>query len=215
MSNIKDLFKDIDEHLMKDDKPSVYLDNAFKNNKFNQYPFTMLSDLSKIEQNIKYHPEGNVWNHVLMVVDEAASRRNQSRDSRALMWSSLLHDTGKGPTTKIRNGRVTSYNHERVGKKMAREFLSHFTEDKAFIDKVAKMVRWHMEALFVTKGLPFANVEEMLKDVPLEEISLLNLSDRLGRGEMSKEKAEDEEKGIKIFLEKCRKIQEKNHMVVK
>lgn len=208
MSNIRDVFNEINEHIMNDDKPSEYLEGIF-NNRLNQYPFTMLSDLAKIDQNKKYHPEGNVWNHVLMVVDEAAARRSLSKEPRVLMWAALLHDIGKGPTTKIRNGRVTSYNHERVGKKMAREFLSCFIEDKVFIDKVAKMVRWHMEALFVTKGLPFANVEEMLKDVPLEEISFLNLSDRLGRGEMTKDKAEDEEKGIKIFLEKCRQIQEK------
>jgi tRNA nucleotidyltransferase (CCA-adding enzyme) len=212
MVNTLDLFNEIDKHIMLDPRPSDFLEIVFKDNKLNEYPFTMLSDLAKIEQNKKYHPEGNVWNHVLMVVDEAASRRIQSNDSRVLMWSALLHDIGKGPTTKVRNGRVTSYNHERVGKKMAREFLSQFTEDKDFIDKVSKMVRWHMEALFIAKSLPFANVEEMLKDVPLEEISLLNLSDRLGRGEMSKAKAEDEEKGIRIFLEKCRKIQEKEHL---
>jgi tRNA nucleotidyltransferase (CCA-adding enzyme) len=215
MSNMSDVFNEIDEHLMIDNKPSAYLENAFKSNKLSQHPFTMLSDLVNIEQNIKYHPEGNVWNHVLMVVDEAASRRTQSNDSRVLMWSALLHDIGKGATTKLRNGRVTSYNHERVGKKMVREFLNHFTDDKVFIDKVSKMVRWHMEALFIAKGLPFANIDEMLKDVPLEEIALLNLSDRLGRGEMSKEKAEDEEKGIKTFLEKCRRVQKEKHLVMK
>lgn len=35
-----------------------------------------------------------------MVVDEAAKRRNLSKEKDVLMWSALLHDIGKKPTTK-------------------------------------------------------------------------------------------------------------------
>ena len=28
--------------------------------------------LQNTEQNLKYHPEGNVWNHVMQVIDTAA-----------------------------------------------------------------------------------------------------------------------------------------------
>lgn len=208
MLNNTEIYIEIDKHLMEDSKPSSYLMKAFENGMFNTYPFNMLSDLANIDQNRKYHPEGNVWNHVLMVVDQAAERREKSSEPRVLMWAALLHDIGKTPTTKVRNGKLTSYNHERIGKKMSNEFLNQFTDNKGFINKVSNMVRWHMEALFVTKGLPFANIEQMLKEVPLNEIALLNLSDRLGRGEMSSQKARDEEKGIEIFINKCKKVEE-------
>ena len=33
------------------------------------------------------------------------------------------------------------------------------------------MVRWHMQILFVTKNLPFSNIEKM-KEVDIEEIAL-------------------------------------------
>jgi hypothetical protein len=89
---------------------------------------------------------------------------------------------------------------------MAKQFLLCLTNDNEFIDDVSSMVRWHMEALFVIKNLPFANTKKMLEEVPLEEIALLNLCDRLGRGEMTGEKVEGEIKGIDEFIEKCKKI---------
>lgn len=33
----------------------------------------MLYNLKETEQSKVHHPEGNVWNHVLLVVDEAAN----------------------------------------------------------------------------------------------------------------------------------------------
>jgi hypothetical protein len=87
---------------------------------------------------------------------------------------------------------------------MAGEFLREFINDDIFIEKVSAMVRWHMEALFVLKELPFANIPQMLKEVPLEEIGLLNLCDRLGRGKMTAQKAKSEEDGIRMFTARCK-----------
>lgn len=198
------LFYDIDQHILEDEKPSDYLNELLKNNMLCEYPFTMLSDLKNVEQNIKYHPEGNVWNHTMLVVDEAADRKFKSENKRVFMWASLLHDIGKTPTTKLRKGKLTSYNHEMVGKKMAVEFLNMFNQKPDFVDDVAALIRWHMEPLFTAKDLPFSNIKGMLWEVSLDEIALLSLCDRFGRGDMSKEKMEDEERGIEMFIKKCR-----------
>lgn len=202
------IFKEIDNHIQNDEKPSLYIKKIFEDEKISKiYPFNMLNDLKYVEQNRKYHPEGDVFSHTLMVVDEAARRKNKSKDHRVLLWAALLHDIGKAPTTRIIKGKITSYNHEKVGSLMAYEFLKEFTNDDKFIKKVCSMVRWHMEALYVIKDLPFSNIKHMLKEVDLEEIALLNLCDRLGRGEMTEEKIEGEIKGIKIFMEKCKEYQ--------
>ncbi|QCX34191.1 HDIG domain-containing protein [Caloramator sp. E03] len=205
MKDKKEIFKEIDIHLLMDKKPSDYLSRLFEDEFVSKtYPFTMINDLKKIEQNRKYHPEGDVFTHTLMVVDEAASRREKSKDPRVFMWAAFLHDIGKAPTTRVTEGRVTSYNHEKFGSKMAYEFLKEFTDDDEFIKKVVAMVRWHMEALYVIKNMAFSSIGEMLKEVSLDEIALLNLCDRIGRGDMSDEKVRDEMKGIKMFVEKCK-----------
>ena len=43
----------------------------------------------------------------------------------------------------------------------------------------------------------------MASEVSIDEIALLGLCDRLGRGNMTLDKKQEEEKSIKKFLEKC------------
>lgn len=182
--NNKEIFLDIEKHLLNDDKPSIYLEEALKNYMLDDYPLSMIKELKDVEQNPKFHPEGNVFIHTMMVVDEGAKNRSKSRNKRAFMWALLLHDIGKKPTTKMRKGKLTSYDHDKVGESMAKEFLKYFNEDEHFIDEVTSLVRWHMQSLFVNKGSRFQNVEGMLKDVDVNEISLVALADRLGRGKL-------------------------------
>jgi len=200
MDNKKHLFEEIQLHLLQDDKPSVFF-NSISNSKFNaEYPFSMLNRLKTTEQSAKYHPEGSVWNHTMMVVDEAAARKQSSTDSRAFMWAALLHDIGKLSTTKKRGEKITSYNHEKVGAKLAAEFLRCFNQDEAFISKVTALVRWHMQLLFVVKSLSFADIDGMKAQASVEDIALLGLCDRLGRLGAD-EQAEQE--NIRLFLQKC------------
>ncbi|APQ95181.1 HD domain-containing protein [Clostridium botulinum] len=201
--DIQKVFKDIDEHILKDEKPSNYINKLYEEGKLEEYPFDMLTILRKIDQSPKYHPEGSVWNHIMMVLDNGAKERDKSENERIFMWACLLHDIGKGTTTKIRKGRITSYNHDKEGERLSIKFLKCFTEDEEFIKEVSKLVRWHMQPLFVNKNLPFKDIESMVKEVSIKEIALISLCDRLGRGGMSEGKKEEEIKAIDLFIEKC------------
>lgn len=197
------IFEEFDKHLMEDKVPSIYFNEMLREGLFYKvYPFKMLGDLVKTPQSIQHHPEGNVWNHTMLVVDRAAENRLKSSSPRVFMWAALLHDIGKPSTTKERKEKVTSYDHDKVGEKLTHIFLDQLTEDKDFIDSVAKMVRWHMQTLFVVKDMPFADVATMLEQVALEEIALLSLCDRLGRGKMTKEKEAYERENIERFIQK-------------
>jgi tRNA nucleotidyltransferase (CCA-adding enzyme) len=181
-SEHQNLFKEIDEHLLKDKKPSKFLNRLAENPLFQkEYPFILLSRLKNIEQSPKHRPEGSVWNHTMLVLDNAAQVKHQSSDARVFMWSALLHDVGKAVTTRLRHGRITSYDHDKEGEKLAVSFLEYFTDNREFIQKVSRMVRWHMQILFVTNKLPFANVKKMKNQVDVKDIGLLGLCDRLGR----------------------------------
>jgi putative nucleotidyltransferase with HDIG domain len=197
------LFDEVNEHLLNDIKPSVYLNNKCRTPEFQTYPFQMLHQLIATEQSPVYHPEGSVWNHTLMVVDEAAKRKVHSKNIPVFMWASLLHDIGKPPATKIRKGKITSYNHDKIGADMAKDFLSVWTDDLDFIQSVCSLVRFHMQMLFVTKGIPFAQIQEMKLHTDIEEVALLGLCDKLGRIG-SDENTELENR--KLFLEKCRNL---------
>lgn len=198
------LFLEFEQHLLEDDQPSHYFRDLAATGWLDEtYPFTMLGELQKIEQSAKFHPEGSVWEHTMLVVDMAAEGRHLSDNSRVLMWAALLHDLGKAVTTKVRSGRITAYDHDRQGAELAEDFLKELTDDEAFINQVTKMVRWHMQSLYVNKKLPFANLDKMLTEVSAGEIALLSLCDRLGRGNLSKSAQLTELANIKSFLDQC------------
>ncbi len=197
------LFYEIEQHLLQDEAPSVWLNTTRKDSRFKEFPFSMLLALRATPQSPKHHPEGSVWNHTLMVVDEAAKRKVESNDPRAFLWAALLHDVGKAPTTKMRKGRLTSYDHDKVGTGLAREFLREFTEDKAFIERVCGLILYHMQILYVEKGLPQADLEGMRNHTDTGEVALLGLCDRLGRGGAVEEK---ENQIIQEFLKTARKL---------
>ncbi|MBC8570750.1 HDIG domain-containing metalloprotein [Zongyangia hominis] len=193
-----EIFRQIERHLMEDVQPSQALEELFDR----PLPpeFAPLWRLKTTEQSPVHHPEGNVWNHTMLVIDQAAKRRGESKYPEALMWAALLHDIGKPDTTRVRRGKITSYNHEKVGASLARRFLSGFLTDKMLIERVCMLIRYHMQILFVVRDLPFADVKGMKKRTDVEEVALLGLCDLMGR--LHSNLATEEGK-VQRFIEKC------------
>lgn len=198
MKKLNDLYLQIQNHIISDEKPSEYLNSIYNLEEFKLYPFDMLYKMGLTEQSKKYHPEGNVWNHTMLVIDMAASVKDKSSDELCFMWASLLHDVGKPVTTKTRKGRITSYDHDVEGEKLAKEFLLYFTNDQKFVYKVSKLVRYHMHILYVVKDLPFKRIDELKKETDVNEIALLGYCDRMGRLNPDNEK---EKQNVNKFYE--------------
>lgn len=92
--------------------------------------FTLARELGVIEQllpelvplydcpqDAEWHPEGDVWTHTLMVIDEARRRNGDlSRGPLAIiMLAAVCHDLGKPMTTAVIDGRIRSPGHEAAG----------------------------------------------------------------------------------------------------
>ena len=205
MTTIDNYYK-INEILLESKTPSKEIIRLIKEGKLDEQPFDLIKKLSEIDQNRKYHPEGNVLNHVLLVVDEAAKNKNHSKNKEVFMWAALLHDMGKLTTTKLRKGRLTSYNHDVEGEKIAYDILDKLGKDEDFKVKVSKLVRYHMQPLFFDKNLPFFDPSNMLKECDYEEVALLSKCDRLGRGELNESKIKEECDRIENFKNYCKKV---------
>ena len=76
-------------------------------------------------QDAEWHPEGDVWTHTLMVIDEARKRNGDLDRARlaAIMLAAVCHDLGKPATTAIIDGRVRSPGHEAAGVPLATAIL--------------------------------------------------------------------------------------------
>jgi len=86
-------------------------------------------------QEPEWHPEGDVWIHTMMVIDEAAkiAKRERFDDEQSLqvIIGGLCHDLGKPSTTHMgeKDGvpRIRSLGHEEAGEKPAEQLLNRWT----------------------------------------------------------------------------------------
>jgi tRNA nucleotidyltransferase (CCA-adding enzyme) len=76
-------------------------------------------------QEPEWHPEGDVWTHTLMVIDEARARNGDLPRPQllAVMLGAVCHDFGKPATTAVIDGRIRSLGHEEAGVEPARALL--------------------------------------------------------------------------------------------
>ena len=73
-----------------------------------------LVPLYDCQQEPEWHPEGDVWTHTLMVIDEARELNGDLDRPRlaAMMLGAVCHDLGKPATTALIDGRIRSPGHE-------------------------------------------------------------------------------------------------------
>ena len=91
-----------------------------------------------VEQPPEFHPEGDVWTHVLMMLDHLES------PSRTLALGVLLHDVGK-PATFKRADRIRFDGHDQVGASMAHDILSRLKFPNDEVEQVSSLVANHMK----------------------------------------------------------------------
>ena len=164
----KNKLREIQKELIICEKPSSYLEEI--KDSLRNTPLDALLILQNTEQNLKYHPEGNVWNHVMQVIDTAAKVKEFANDKESLMMGALLHDVGKGPTTKKnKQGRWISYNHDVEGVKLAEKILDYYNYENDEKSKILNLIKYHMHHLYIIQDLPFEKTKEMIKDVDLND----------------------------------------------
>lgn len=91
-----------------------------------------------VEQPPQFHPEGDVWNHVLLMLEK------MNRPSTTLALGVLLHDVGK-PATFRRADRIRFDGHAEVGAALARKILSRLKLSADDTEQVVSLVANHMK----------------------------------------------------------------------
>lgn len=198
------IFLEIEQGLLEQKEPSKILNSLSETQEFQSSAFGTLNQMKETEQSKQHHPEGNVWIHTMMVVDEAAKVRKESKNPRVFMWSAFLHDIGKPEVTCMRKGKITAYDHDKVGEKKAKELLNQVCDDEEFIRLVCAMVRWHMQILFIAKNMAFSDLKAMKREVDVDEVALLGMCDRIGRLGVERNQVM---KDIAKFRQKAREIE--------
>jgi tRNA nucleotidyltransferase/poly(A) polymerase len=94
------------------------------------------------EQSPDFHPEGNVFNHLCLMLAQLPDEADP-----LLPWVVLLHDVAKPVTAErdVRTGSIHFYGHEKIGADMAVNILTRLRFPKQQIEDVATAVRHHMQ----------------------------------------------------------------------
>lgn len=118
--------------------------------------FPELDATINVEQDFRWHPEGDVFEHSMQALDAAAiiAKTYDDRHKKlVLLYTALVHDLGKAVTTEKTPNGIISYNHEVVGVDLARAMLKRITENHDLISAILKLVRHHMTpVIFVKEG---------------------------------------------------------------
>lgn len=95
--------------------------------------------MSGVPQPPDYHPEGDVFVHTALALDQ------MEQADPALAWSVLLHDVGKPPTfERDASGKIRFQNHAGIGAEMADEILRRLRASNELREAVVHAVRNHM-----------------------------------------------------------------------
>lgn len=94
-----------------------------------------------VEQGSKYHAEGDVWVHQLIIME--ALPPDASED---LLWATLLHDIGKPLTQRATEdpNYFKFYGHPELGEKMAENILNRLKFTKKQKANIKWMIKWHI-----------------------------------------------------------------------
>ena len=137
-----------------------------------------------------WHPEGDVWVHTLMVVDETRALADDlSRGpGLALMLGAVCHDFGKPLTTAVVDGRIRSFRHEPEGVAPALGWLDrlnvHVVDGFDVRHQVAGLVAYHLApGMWHKGGAPVTDgaFRRLAQKVDLELLARLARADCRGR----------------------------------
>lgn len=115
-----------------------------------QKRFPEIANMINCPQDPRWHPEGDVFEHTMQVMDRMAEIAIQEQwdDNKKIqmVMAAMCHDMGKPSTTVTEsNGSITSKGHAQVGVPIAEAFMRRCKFDNAdFINRVCIMVDQHM-----------------------------------------------------------------------
>jgi poly(A) polymerase len=98
-----------------------------------------IAKMRGVEQPPQFHPEGDVWIHTLLLLDQL-----QPGCEPTLAWGALLHDVGKPPTFRVAPDRIRFDGHVEVGVAMGAEICRRFRFSNHDTHQILALIENHM-----------------------------------------------------------------------
>jgi poly(A) polymerase len=118
-------------------------------------------------------PDGDLWDHTLLVLDLLPAE-----PSFPLAFAALLHDVGKPDAEGERHGRTTFHNHEQIGRTIANRLCRDLKLANHERERVSWLVEYHQYLGEATK-LREAKLKRILAEPGIDELLALHRADAL------------------------------------
>ena len=183
---------ELEKLLLMARRPSVGLSLAWDLGVIHQV-LPELVPLATCPQEPEWHPEGDVWTHTLMVVDEARKRIDDLMrgPAVALMVAAICHDIAKPATTLVIDGRIKSPGHEEAGVEPTTRVLDrlnlHTLDGYDVRHAVLGLVAQHLRPMaFFKAATPVSDgaFRRLAQKVDPELLARFAMADCHGRGGM-------------------------------
>jgi tRNA nucleotidyltransferase (CCA-adding enzyme) len=140
-------------------------------------------------QEPEWHPEGDVWTHTLLVIDQARALNGDLDRPRLItvMLGALCHDLGKPSTTALIDGRIRSLDHEQAGVEPTTHLLDrlniHTIDGFPVREQVLGLVAQHLKpgAFHKAGTVSDGAFRRLAQKVDLELLARVARADCLGR----------------------------------
>lgn len=197
--------------LLKAPRPSEFFRVLRRMNQLETW-FPEVSALIGVPQNPRYHSEGDVWEHTLMVIDQAATMREKVDNPLALMLAAVTHDFGKALCTEKIGGVFHAYAHEKKGLVPARVFLSRLTREQKLTRLVLNLTEYHMKPNGEAAAGVSVKTTNRLFDSALDPEALLALAKADNLGRITAEELPDYEDFLRERLDIYREMMSRPHV---
>lgn len=197
--------------LLQAERPSIFFKILLEMEQLEVW-FPELKDLIGVPQNPKYHAEGDVWNHTMLVLEEAAKLRHRASDPWWFMLTALVHDFGKAVCTEEKNGVIHAYQHETLGLPLAEAFLRRITAETKCIAYVLNLTALHMKPGTVAGANAALKTTNRMFDEAVDPEGLVCMALADDRGRIRETPGRDDEPFLMERLEAYRAVMAQPHV---
>ncbi len=178
------LLHDLNNLLISEKKPSDFLCYDFGDRLLDLPEISAMRDCP---QDPIWHPEGDVWEHTILVVDRAAELKSNftsQNEQSAFMLGAFFHDIGKPLTTIYKDNRWRSPAHDIKGSKICRNMLSLAGFSESVINKASAYVLEHLKPINLFKyrdNLSDTAIRRLARRIEVQHLIYLAMADHFGR----------------------------------
>ncbi|MGA2252756.1 CCA tRNA nucleotidyltransferase [Terracidiphilus sp.] len=149
-----------------------------------------IAKMKGVQQPAQYHPEGDVWTHTLMLLEQL-----EAGAPLTLAWGALLHDVGKPATFRVAPDRIRFDGHVEVGMAIGAQICQRFRFSNDETQQILALIENHMRFADAERMKPstlkrFFRLEEFPQHLALHKMDCMAASGNLDHWNFVRERYE-------------------------